>query len=431
MLKSEIKSLLISHRSYFQDSSDFVPRISFFCPAGDEITFISGPLHAGKTSLLRQIASSLQGLKIYIDFEDSRLRELEPESFKVIEEVAAEIYEKESEYNDAGQIYYFLDEIHNVREWNTWINNLNRQGAGVFVSSSRSNHTEPDLSFGLAGKYKILKLFPFSFKEYLLMKYSIVPKPNSLTPSLSDELLCTFLQYFENGGFPEVIKTGNVKLCQKYFEEILQKGTTPEYKIQDANTLKKLAIFLISNMACEYSLETLRILSGIEDESTVRHYLDYLEDNFLLYRIPKIGSIPDFKENPETPNKVYITDTGYFKAVYPNYPDSLGLRFENLVFLELLRRGKQIFYFRNRKECDFLIKERDSQKVSAAIQVSIHFGSQAVRERETLGLMEAMEDYELEEGLILTMDEEEVLMINGKSGMKKIWVKPAWKWMLE
>ncbi len=228
-----------------------------------------------------------------------------------------------------------------------------------------------------------------------------------------------FCNILKMAAFPEVIKTGNVKLCQKYFEEILQKGVAAGYDIQDINALKKLAVFLISNMACEYSLDTLEAVSEVENEETVRSYLDYLEDNFLLYRIPKLNCLPESKEKADTPHKVYTADTGFFKAVYPNYPDSLGLRFENLIFLELLRREKQVFYFRNRKECDFLIKEEDSQKVSAAIQASIHFGSQTVREREVLGLMEAMEEYGLEEGLILTMDDEEVLKIEGKDGNEK------------
>jgi len=97
----------------------------------------------------------------------------------------------------------------------------------------------------------------------------------------------------------------------------------------------------------------------------------------------------------------------------------------------LLRREKKVFYFRNRKECDFLITNEDSQKVSAAIQASIHFGNQAVREREVSGLMEAMEEYGLEEGLILTMDDEEILRIEDNGVTKQIFVKPVWKWMLE
>ena len=293
MQKSEIKSLLLDHQSFFQDSSYLIPRISVPYPEEGGISLISGPLHAGKTSFLRQIASNLQGVKIYIDFEDCRLKESGSEILQVIEDTLAEIYERDSESNETGQIYYFLDEIHNVPGWDIWVDRLNRQGAGIFVTSSGSSLTAQELSAGLACRSKILKFFPFSFIEYLLIKYSIIPKPNSITPSLRDEILCAFLQYFENGGFPDVIKTGNSWLCKEYFEEILQKGATSGYETQDITALKKLAIFLISNMACEYSLDNLKAVSGIESEEAVHRYLDYLVDNFLLYRIPKLNHLPD------------------------------------------------------------------------------------------------------------------------------------------
>ena len=70
---------------------------------------------------------------------------------------------------------------------------------------------------GLQAESKILKLFPFSFKEYLLMKGARIPEPNFLTPSLSDEMLCMFLQYFENGGFPDVIKNGDIRTFSEIF----------------------------------------------------------------------------------------------------------------------------------------------------------------------------------------------------------------------
>jgi predicted AAA+ superfamily ATPase len=235
------------------------------------------------------------------------------------------------------------------------------------------------------------------------------------------------LQYFENGGFPDVIKNGDFKLSRRYFEEGLQKGAAAGY---DAQKLEKLAIFLISNMASEYSMDTLKKVSGIESEEMISTYLDYLEDIFLLYRVPKLNSLQENVSGNNTPCKIYAGDTGLFKAVYPGYPDSLGLRFENLVFLELLRREKQVFYFRNERECDFVIKEKDGQKISAAIQVSVCFGGPAVREREILGLMETLDKYGLEEGLILTMDDEETVKVEGKSGKKIILVKPVWKWML-
>lgn len=429
MQRLELLPLIRSNQTFFQNSSDLTPRNISFSRflEGSEIKFICGPNHTGKTSLLRQVASNLQGIKIYIDFEDSQIQGFGSESFQAIEEIAAEICGKGPERNEGGQVYYFFDEIHNIRGWESWVDRLHRQGAEIFITSSRSN-SKHEFSSRFAGRSKILNLFPFSFKEYLLMKGARIPEPKFITPSRSDELLCMFLQYFENGGYPDVIKSSDIRISQKYFEESLQKGDAAGYNIRE---LRELAVFLISNMASEYSFDTLKKVSGIEDKEVLNSCLDYLENIFLLYRVPRLNPLQENGNEKDAPCKAYAGDTGFFKAVYPNYPDSLGLRFENLVFLELLRREKQIFYFRNRKECDFLIKEKDSREVSAAIQISIYFGSPAVREREILGLTEALDEYGLKEGLILTMDDEEVLHVDSKTGKKKIIVKSVWKWMLE
>ncbi|WP_292389356.1 ATP-binding protein [Methanosarcina sp. UBA5] len=426
--KLESSPLIFNHQNFFQNAPDLIPReISHCCSLeGSGIKFISGPTHAGKTTFMSQVASSLVGVKIYIDFEDSRMQELGSGDLQAIEETASEIRKKETE-DGTGRIFYFFDEIHNLQGWENWVDRLHRQGAEIYLTSSRSTLIN-EFSSRFAGRCKILRLYPFSFREYLLIKCSGISALNFLTPSRSDELLCMFLQYFEKGGFPDVIKNDDIKLSRKYFEEGLQKGAAAGYDIQK---LRKLAIFLISNMASEYSLDTLKKVSGIESEKLIGTYLDYLEDIFLLYRVPKFNSLQESGKEKEIPCKIYAGDTGLFKAVYPGYPDSLGLRFENLVFLELLRREKKVFYFQKKRECDFVIKEKDSQKVSAAIQISICFGNPAVREREILGLTETMDEYGLEQGLILTMDDEEIFKVDGKDENKIIMVKPVWKWMLE
>lgn len=428
MHKLELSPLILSHQTFFQNFSDLIPREIFPCCSmeGSEIKLISGPPHAGKTSFMSQVASNLDRVKLYIDFEDSRLQGLGSEGLQAIEEIAAEIRKKETE-DGAGRIFYFFDEIHNLPGWENWVDRLHRQGAEIFLTSSKSKFIN-EFSSRFAGRYKILKLCTLSFKEYLLIKGTGIPEPNLLTPSRSDELLCMFLQYFENGGFPDVIKNDDVNLSRKYFEEGLQKGAAAGY---DIHKLKKLAIFLISNMASEYSLNSLTKVSGIESEELTSTYLDYLEDIFLLYRVPKLNSLHESGNEKDISCKIYAGDTGLFKAVYPGYPDSFGLRFENLVFLELLRREKQVFYFRKERECDFVIKEKESQKISAAIQISVCLGSPTVREREILGLTEALDEYGLEEGLILTMDDEETVKVEGKAGNKVIMVKSVWKWMLE
>ena len=429
MQKLELLPLISSHQTFFQNFSDLVPRDILPCCSveSSEIKLISGPPHAGKTSFLSQVASNMDGIKLYINFEDSRIKELGPGALQTIEEVAANVSNIEPERDRTGRISYFLDEINNLPEWENWVDRLQSQGAGVFLTSSKLKLIN-EFSSRFKGKGKVLTLFPFSFKEYLSIKGIGIPEPNFFTPSRSDELLCTFLQYFENGGFPDVVRKGDTTISGKYFEEGLQKGVAAGYDLQK---LKELAIFLISNMASEYSLDTLKKVSGIESKELINNYLDYFEDIFLLYRVPRLGSFQEYENGRDTPCKVYAGDTGFFKAVYPGYPDSLGLRFENLVFLELLRREKQVFYFRNKRECDFVIKEKDSPEISAAIQVSVCFGSPAARERELLGLIEAMEEYGLEEGLILTMDDEEAVKVESKSGKKIIMVKSVWKWMLE
>jgi len=425
--KLEPLTLILSHQKFFQNIPDLLSREIYPCFSleGSEIKLIAGPAHAGKTTLMSKVASSLVGVKIYIDFEDNRMQELGSGYLQAIEETAAEIREKETEGGE-GQIFYFFDEIQNLQEWESWVDRLHRQGAEVYLTSSRSKLIN-EFSSRFPGRCKILKLFPFSFKEYLLIKGNEIEESDFLTTS-SDELLCMFLQYFENGGFPDVIKNNDISLSRKYFEEGLEKGDADGYDIQK---LKKLTIFLISNMASEYSLENLKKVSGIENDELIDTYLNYLEDIFLLYRVPKLNSLQENGKEKDIPCKVYAGDTGFFKAVYPGYPDSLGLRFENLVFLELLRREKQVFYFQNKRGCDFVIKEKDSQKVSAAIQISVCFGNPVVREREILGLMEALDEYDLEQGLVLTMDDEETIQVNVKNGKKIIMVKPVWKWMLE
>lgn len=460
MQRVELLPLVLDHQNFFQNPSSIIPRSIPFSPCmdGSEINLIYGPLHVGKTSFLKQISGLLQGMKVYINFEDSRFRNLNPDGLLEIEKIADEFCRRGSEDEEGSEkekksiegepvepVSYFLDEIQHVPGWESWVDRLQSEGARVFMTSSSAGLMNQNIASRLDNRIRILKLSPFSFKEYLTLKGLRVPRPGFLTPSRCDEMLCQFLRYFDNGGFPDVIKKDNYRFSREYFEEILEKKIIDRHNVQDPEGLKRLAVFLISNMASEYSLNTLKNASWIDDENTVCRYMGYLEEAFLLYRVPMYNHISEKSEHDkgnekengkksvkELPCKIYAGDTGFFKTVFPGYPDSLGLRFENLVFLELLRQGKQVYYFHDRRECDFLIAEKENQIVTAAVQVCLCFGSPAVREREILGLTAAMEEFGLNEGLILTMDDEGVIEIEGKSGEeKKIIINSVWKWMLE
>ncbi|MCQ1536868.1 ATP-binding protein [Methanosarcina sp. KYL-1] len=488
MQKPELLRIILSQQSFFQKEQDIIPRDLKIDShlEGNETVMICGIRGCGKTSFLKWIADRVDGIKVYINFEDIRQEDLELRNiqdirdvkdiwnFQDILDIVSELYGnfgkeiEESEENGEKQVYYFLEEIQHIRLWERWLDNLYEDGIKVFVTGSNSNFLNSENGTFLQDRARQLKLLPFSFKESLRLKGIEIPyldfpnspnppnppnSPNppdspgssdSLDPSGEDGIFSLFLRYFENGGFPAVIKNDDAGLAGKYFEEILQKEVIARYDIEDPGGLRELAVFLISNVASEYSFETLKRVSGIGSEGTVRRYLDYLEEAFLLYRVPMLNHSPE-KEGSgmavgpgaaekAASRKVYAGDTGFFKAVASNYPDSLGLRFENLVFLELLRRRKEVSYFRDRKECDFVVREAGAAKITEVIQVSTYFGNPAVRERELAGLLGAMKEYGLGEGLILTLADEEVLELEcegwGGKENRKIVVKPVWKWML-
>ncbi|WP_440955881.1 ATP-binding protein [Methanosarcina sp. Mfa9] len=486
MQKSELRRIILSRQAFFQKHQALIPhdrKIDLYLE-DSEVVMICGIRGCGKTSLLKQIADRLDGIKIYINFEIIKPEDFEPRNFQDIRDIAAELYEssgkeldqKEIEEGGEKQVYYFLEEIQHIPLWESWLKKLYEDGIKVFVTGSNSKFLNSGNGPFLTGRSKPLRLFPFSFKEYLRLKGIEMSDTDldSLPTSRKDEILSHFLKYFDNGGFPQVIKNEDFELSRDYFEEVLQKEILDRHEFPDGGGLRRLAVFLFSNVASEYSFETLKKVSGIESEDTVRLYLDYLEESFLLYRVPGLNHSQDNSETQDNSEigsrnrnldlnwkekvmaascKVYAGDTGFFKTVATNYPDSLGLRFENLVFLELLRRGKELFFFRDRRECDFVVK-RDvgqGQEIMEAIQVSTYFGNPAVREREVEGLLGAMQKFGLEEGLILTLDEEEVLIPGDEGSLKpgdedipginlgsragekgkKIAVKPVWKWLLE
>ena len=127
----------------------------------------------------------------------------------------------------------------------------------------------------------------------------------------------------------------------------------------------------------------------------------------------------------QKPRKIYCIDNGLRNAISLKFSEDQGKLAENLVFLELKRQGREIFYYSDKKECDFVIKHATAN-IKEAIQVCYEL-TRENREREIEGLKEAMNKFGLKEGLILTHYQEEEIKLKNK----KIFVKPVWKWILE
>ncbi|HWR25807.1 MAG TPA: ATP-binding protein, partial [Methanosarcina sp.] len=277
------------------------------------------------------------------------------------------------------------------------------------------------------GRNKVIKLFPFSFKEFLRLKgiesTEKELKSDLLTSSQKAILFSNFLEYFEIGGFPLILKSGDLELSRGYFEDILNKDILVRYNIKEVRALKDLILFLLSNVGKVYSYSTLRNITGIKSLSTIKNYIDYFQNVFLLHQVSRFDY--SLKKQKISSSKVYTIDNSFLKTVAFNFSENKGQRLENLVFIELLRREKELYYHLEKKECDFVLRE--GLQVTEVIQVSIGLNNPETYKREIEGLIEAMTAYKLDKGLILTLEEEKILDFKGK----KIIVTPVWKWLLE
>jgi predicted AAA+ superfamily ATPase len=429
MEKSQLRQVIIDQQDFFRKGEELVFRDVDFerYLRGNEIVIISGIRRCGKSSLLKLIAEQLEGVKFYVDFDDIRLSDFEVKNYQDLQDLVIELYGRELEKNKAGQVYYFFDEIQNVPLWERWLNNLYKEGKKVFATGSNSQLLSSEISTFLTGRNKVLKLFPFSFREFLRLKEIEITgkeiEADLLTSSRKAEIFSYFLEYFESGGFPLVLISGDLELSRGYFEDILNKDVLVRYNIKEVRGLKDLALFLLSNVGRAYSYPTLKNVTGIKSLSTIKNYLDYFQNVFLLYQLPRFDY--SLKKQKVSSSKIYTIDNSFLKTVAFNFSENKGQRLENLVFVELLRKEKELYYYSKKKECDFVLRE--GLRVGEAIQVSVDLSNPETKKREIEGLIEAMAAYNLDSGLILTFEENDIL----DAGRKKIVVKPVWKWLLE
>ncbi len=416
MEKNKLKEVLQDQQALFDKVNDLIEREVSLKDSmkGNEIVIITGIRRCGKSSLLKLISKKINEKFIYLNFDDLRLTDFKVENFEDIEEIASEIYGIKT------TVIYLLDEVQNVPSWERWVNNLYAKKIKVFVTGSNSSLLSSEISTFLTGRNKLIKLYPFSFREFLSFKRI---KTDYQTTDERREISQAFNNYFEKGGFPLVIINDDLSLSKQYFEDILNKDIIRRYNIKKVKELKDLILYLFSNVSKTYSYSTLKQVSSIKSLSMINNYIEYLKNVFVASTINKFDY--SIKKQKVSSSKFYVLDNSFLKTVAFNFSENAGKRLENLVFIELIRRGAEVYYHAKKNECDFIIKE--GLKITSAIQVCLILDNAVTKKREIDGLIEALKEYQLKEGLILTLDKEEELIVENK----KIYIRPVWKWLLE
>jgi len=361
---------------------------------------VAGIRRCGKSTLLNQILKE-QKIFYYLNLEDPRLEGFKLTDFNTAEEIFNEIY-------GTGGVYFF-DEIQNIEKWEKFIRYLVDRKNKVMITGSNASLLSRELGTRLTGRHLSYELFPFSYTEFL--KFS-KQKPNA--ESYSD--------YLYKGGFPEFLKDNDETLLHELLRDVLMRDIVNRFGIKNTAILNKLAIYLLTNVGKEFSANSLKKMLEVKSVQTIIDYISYLEDSYLIFTIPKFSY--SYKKQQVNPKKVYSIDNGLSYANSVSFSKDKGKMLENEVFLNLRKKYKEIFYFQKDKECDFIIKEKE--KVIQAIQVCYDFNKEN-RDREISGLLEAMNELKLKQGLILTHNQEDKFEIEGK----EIILMPVWKWLLE
>ena len=412
MDKNLIKEIIIDQRALFE-KKEFVPRdfpANFLITK--KISVISGIRRCGKSTLLRQISKNLPDF-CYLNFEDERMLDFSYRDFNSMHEVFLELY--------GEQEIYLFDEIQNISGWEKFVRRLFESGKKIFVTGSNAKLLSSELATTLSGRHLKFELYPFSFREFLQFNNFSVKK-NQTTEEKS--LLKRKLnQYMEYGGFPEIIASGDKDELKQLYQDVLIKDLLVRFKIREIKGFRDIALYLLSNISLPVSYNGIRNLLGIKSTTSVKNYVDFFEEAYLFYSLFKFDY--SVKKQIINDRKIYCVDSGIVNAVAFRFSENLGRIMENLVFIELKRRDTDMFYYKGKKECDFLL--RHGIKVTEAIQVAHTLTDLETEKREIAGLLEAMEKFNLKTGLIITQDREAEKKINEKL----IKIVPLWKWLLE
>lgn len=381
------------------------------------IVIITGVRRCGKSTWLQYCRSKAMEKDYYLSFDDERLINFTVEDFQLLLELFVEHY--------GQQKTCYFDEIQNIPGWERFIRRLHDQGYKIYITGSNAQMLSQELGTHLTGRYVQLEMFPFSFKEF--MEYHRYPLPKAVAATSTKAMLNRYLKtYLEKGGFPEFLSSGLPLYLQGLYESVLYRDILARYRLTSDRLLRQLGVYLASNVGKEISFNSLRKLLNLGSTNTVIDYCHYLQNSYLYFFVNRFDY--SLKAQSVSPKKVYAIDAALAHTIGFRQSGDLGRFMENAVFLELRRRGYQIYYHRGQKECDFVACQYN--RIELLIQVCYELKTPETEQREIDGLLDALACYGLSHGLILTFSETGCKKITREGIEYEITIAPLSRWLL-
>ena len=380
---------------------------------------VIGVRRSGKSTLCHKVLKEHGIEYAYANLDDDRMSGIQTEDLNTLLSCLYQLYGTDIRY-------VFLDEIQDVDGWYLFVNRLLRSGMRVFVTGSNAKLLSGELATHLTGRYNEIRLYPFSYLEYCAMqKVDTV----TITTKADADRRRAFMEYINIGGFPELQVMHNKRgYVQSLLDAVLQKDIQRRFKIRNMDALKKTAYHLISNSCQIVNYVDLSEMLGVSDK-TIRKYVDYLQQAFLIQLLPKFSYKSRERIQGE---KSYVVDTGLENNQnYSMAGENIGWRLENVVYIELLRRCTKdfldVYYYKptsRSKEVDFVVCNRN--RPVELIQVAYVIEKEKAFNREISAMLKASQDLNCHKLTLIAFSPSREVEVNGA----KIQVVSAVDWLL-
>lgn len=419
MSKKETFKLLI--QEFQQRELPSVIKRDFDIPDINKVMSITGSRRSGKTYFFYQkiaevIKRTAKDKAVYLNLSDERLYPLKVTDLQYLLEAYFELYP----HNKETIVYLFLDEVQEVEEWERFVRRVyDTEKVRIFITGSSSKLLHKEIHTLLRGRTLHYTMFPLSFKEFMRFK-GIVLEKNAEYSQQRYHVKKAFADYLYNGGFPEVaIHNEKQKLLEDYHDLIIYKDLIERYNIRNLALIKNMLKYLLTNISSLWSINAYQKAISKDvpvKNETISEYLSYLEDANVIFTTSLFSY--SLKQQQANLRKIYCIDNGLRNVVSFMFSKDEGRLAENLTFIELLRKEKEVYYWKGKGEVDFIVKENDD--TFQAINVCY---SNEIPERETKALFEFKKKFKkTKKMMILTKDIEKI-----EGGI--IFV-PLWKWMI-
>lgn len=408
-------------RERFNKLLDFLPL--------PHVVAVSGARRVGKSTMLKQLINYLI-LEQKVSPQNIFFMNLEN---PFLAQYASDVQFLQTLFEDyvsmtkpQGLIYCFLDEVQFFNNWPVFVKSLYEQKkVKFFITGSNSSLLSDDLMTLLSGRTLSIEMLPFSFKELaqekLLIRDSVLDDVQN-----SEQLKALMEEYLHYGGFPDIVfapsKSTAFDILGSYTKTVLYQDVAPRLQLKKPLGLERLFVYLISTIGTPFSYYSLSKIFDLSDK-TIKEYVEAFTDSFLLFPIDQFSF--SIKQQIRSAKKCYAIDPGHINATAFKFSENRGRLLENIVYLELRRRNFEVYTHKTKDdlEVDFIAKKLNQLTL---IQVTNSMNAQATRQRELQALVVALTEFNMNEAIVITQDEEEDIVIDNIS----IRVIPVYKFLL-